>query len=137
MPGAIGTAMEIALFGGAARFFAAARSRDGADAGSQGCKDRVETVHDVILAADHHAIAALESPDAAAGANIDIVDLLRRQFLGAADVVDIVGIAAVDDDVTGIKQRHKAGDRLIDHGGRHHQPDCAGLIELLHKIGER
>ena len=56
-------------------------------------------LHDLRLAADHHAVAALQAPDAAAGADVDVVDALRREFLGAADVVDVVGVAAVDEDV--------------------------------------
>ena len=54
---------------------------------------------DLGLAADHLAEAALQSPYAAAGAGIDVVDALGAQRLGAAEVVDVVGVAAVDQDV--------------------------------------
>ena len=59
---------------------------------------------DVGLAADHLAEAALQSPDAAAGAGIDVVDAPWPQRLGAADVVDVVGVAAVDDDVARLER---------------------------------
>ena len=44
----------------------------------------------VRFAADHHAVAALQAPDAAARAHVHVVDALRGEFLGAADVVDVV-----------------------------------------------
>ncbi len=124
MSGAVRSAMQIALLGRAAGAF----SRPGVRAispmpGRQRGEDRVEMLHHIGLAADHHAIAALQPPDAAAGADIDIVDALGRQFLGAADVVDVVGIAAVDQDVARLEMGQQIGDGLVDHGGRHHQPD--------------
>ena len=59
--------------------------------------------HDRVLAADHVAVAALETPDAAADADIDIVQLLDLQLPRATDVVVIIGIAAVNDDVAGFE----------------------------------
>ena len=59
-------------------------------------------------AADHLAEAALQSPDASAGADIDIVQTLSGQFLSAANVVDVVGVAAVDDDVARLRSGSKA-----------------------------
>ena len=61
--------------------------------------------HRGVGAADHQAIAALEAPDAAAGADIDIAQALRLQPRRLVDGVVIVGIAAVDDDVAGLQQR--------------------------------
>jgi hypothetical protein len=46
--------------------------------------------HDRRLAADHHAVTALQAPHAAARADVDVVNALRRQLLGAPDVVDVV-----------------------------------------------
>ncbi len=77
-------------------------------AGRQRREDRVEVLDHVGLAADHHAVAALQAPDAAAGADVDVVDALRRQLLGAPDVVDVVGVAAVDEDVARLE---KCGSR--------------------------
>ena len=104
---------------------------DIAAARCQGGEDRVEMLHHVGLAADHHAIAALQAPDAAAGADVDIVDALGRQLLGAADVVDVVGVAAVDQDVAALEMGQQIGDGLVDHAGRHHQPDRARLGSFL------
>jgi hypothetical protein len=60
---------------------------------------------DWLFATDHQAVAALESPDAAAGADIDVVDVFLGEFGGAAEVVDVVGVAAVDQNVVGLQQR--------------------------------
>ena len=69
----------------------------------------------VLLAADHHAVAALQAPYAAACAHVHVVDPFGCQFLGAPDVVDVVGIAAVDEDVARIEVRQQVGDGLVHH----------------------
>ena len=75
--------------------------RDVAGARRQRLEDRIEPVDHGLVAADHHAIAALDAPDAAGGADIEIMDAARLQRLAAADVVLPEGVAAVDDDVAG------------------------------------
>ena len=94
-------------------------------------------LHGRRFAADHHAVTALEPPHAAARADVDVVNAFRRQLLGAANVVDVVRIAAVDQDVVLVEQRHEIADARIDDGGRHHQPDRTRLAQLLDEIGER
>ena len=64
-----------------------------------------------VLAADHQAEAALEPQDAAAGADVDVVDALLRERLPRADVVAVVGVAAVDHDVAGLEQLGERVDR--------------------------
>src|SRR6185312_15110147 len=77
-------------------------------------ENRVEMPHRLRLAADHHAIAALKAPDAAAGADIDIVDALGHELLGSPDIVDVIGIAAVDYDVAALEMGQQVGDGLVD-----------------------
>src|SRR5262245_51189828 len=67
---AVLTAVKITMFGRSAEPFAAGRLRDIADTRRQCPEDGIETFDDVVLAADHHAVAALKSPNAAAGANV-------------------------------------------------------------------
>ena len=57
------------------------------------------------------------------------------QLLGAANIIDVIGIAAVDEDVAALEMRQQIGDDIIDHAGRHHQPDGARLRELLDEVG--
>ena len=107
------------------------------DAGSQRGEDRIEVLDHRVFAADHHAVAALQAPHAAARADVDVVDALRRELLGAADVVDVVGIAAVDEDVAGFEMGQEIGDGLVHDRRRHHQPDRPRLGQLLHEVCER
>ena len=92
---------------------------------------------DVVLAADHLAVAALESPDAAAGADVHVVNAFRAEFLGAADVVVVIGIAAVDEDVAGFELGDEIVERGVDDAGGNHEPDGAGLLEFLDEVVER
>ena len=63
-------------------------------------KNGLQILNRCSRAADHQAVAALQTPNAAAGTYIDILNSLGRQFRAAPDVIDVVGIAAVDQDVT-------------------------------------
>ena len=137
MAGAARPAMQIALLGRAAGLFASRRARDVAAARREGGEDRVEMPHHVDLAADHHAIAALQAPDAAAGADVDVVDALGRQLLGPADVVDVIGVAAVDQDVAALQMGQQIGDGFVHHADRHHQPDRARLRQAPRELRQR
>src|SRR5215831_5420321 len=89
MAGAVRTAVQIAVLGSSVHR-AARGAWDVATGRRQGGKDRVEMFDDPSFAADHHAVAAFQPPDTAAGADVDIVDALGRQLLGAANVVDVI-----------------------------------------------
>ena len=110
--GSVRTAMQVALFGGAAQLLASGRARDVAAPGRKRGENGIEVLDHIRFAADHHAIAAFQAPDAAAGANVDVMDFPAREFLGAANVVDVVGVAAVDEDVAGFRWGSKFGDGL-------------------------
>src|SRR5262249_176507 len=70
--GPVGTAMEITLLGCPFGLLASRRARDVASAWGQCREDRIEMINHVRFAADHHAIASLQSPHTAARANVDI-----------------------------------------------------------------
>ena len=96
-------------------------------------EDRLAVLHRRVAAADHQAVAVLQSPDAAARAAVDELDLRLGELAAAADRVVEVGIAAVDDDVAGGQHGSQRGDRLVDRiAGRHHDPDDARRRERLH-----
>ncbi len=94
-------------------------------------------LNDSVFAADHHAIAALQTPHTAAGAYIDVVNLLRRKLLGSANVVNVVGVAAVDKNVFRFEKRCEAGDRFVHHRCRYHQPNNPRFPQLLDEVLER
>src|SRR5438128_5887371 len=68
MPGAAGAGMDVALLDPGIAPIAAASARNVADPGCQRLEDRIEPADHGFFAADHHAIAALDAPDAATGA---------------------------------------------------------------------
>jgi hypothetical protein len=59
-------------------------------------EDRLEARDRLGLAADHQAEAAPEAPDAAARADVEVVDALSRSAAACAEVVVVVRVAAVD-----------------------------------------
>ena len=98
---------------------AAARTVDVASSRREGLEDGVEVVDRFLAAADHHAITAVEAPNAARGADIDEMHALRLEHRGVGDVVLVEGVAAVDDDVARAEQAGELVDgRLGDLSGR-------------------
>src|SRR5665811_1600263 len=81
------TGMDVAAFGTGIAFRAVRRTRNIAQPRSECCEDRVEAIHCLLRAADHHAVAAIYPPDAAGRAAIDVVNALVGQFFGATDIV--------------------------------------------------
>ncbi len=99
-----------------------------------GLEDRVKMLHSGIRPTDHQAVAALQPPNSAAGTDVHVIDSLREQLLRPADVVNVVRVAAVDQNVASLEERHDLGDRRVHHRGRNHQPDRARLRQLADKI---
>src|SRR6516162_5371384 len=132
MAGAMRPAIEIAARGGAP--LAAGGGRDLVFARRKRGEDRVEAFRHGALAADHQTKAALEAEDAAAGADVDIMDAVAAQYRGARDVVLIEGVATIDDDVVAPQQFRELGNRRFGRrAGRHHDPDHARQREPLHE----
>src|SRR5438105_10945637 len=72
-------------------------------------KDWFQPFADVDLSADHQAVAFVQTPDAAARAGIDVVNLLQRQRSSPPDVVVEIRVAAVDD---GVADRYQLSERV-------------------------
>src|SRR5262249_3153628 len=53
------------------------------------------------------------------------------------DIVEVVGVAAVDEDVAGREMGGELGDGRAHGRGRDHQPDRPWRLQLLHEIGGR
>src|SRR5690348_9667075 len=92
MPRAALAAVQIALLGGAANLLTPRGARRGSHARGQRGKEGVEPLDRLLVAANHQAVAALQSPDAAAGADIEIVHPLRLQGSSAPDILTIEGV---------------------------------------------
>ena len=138
--GAGGAAVQVALLGGAGSPLAAGRAVGAASTpGASVAKIGSRRCTTLVLAADHQAVAALEAPDAAAGADVDVVDALApRARCGAGDVVEVVRVAAVDEDVVRLEQRRELRRRVSSTTAAGTISQTArGLVELGDEVGER
>ena len=100
-------------------------------AGSEGFEDGAEALDGLNVAADHHAVALFQAPDAARGADIDEVEALGCGFSVAADGILVVGVASVNEGVAGGEMRLQLGDGLVDGVALgNHDPDGARGFEL-------
>src|SRR5215831_7086346 len=113
------------------------RSRNIARPGRERDKNRIKTVDDVLLAANHHAVSAFEAPDPAARSDVNVMQAAPLERLSTADIVFPEGVAAIDDDIARCEQHAKLVDGAFrDLAGRQHQPDRARLAELAHELFE-
>src|SRR5579862_4304414 len=137
MAGAVRSGMDVTVLGARIAAVTARRARHVAGTRRQRLEDRVESVDDIFRAADHHAVAAFESPDAAAGANVDMMDVALFKSFGAADIVLPECVAAVDNDVAGVQQPSELDDDIFGNfSGRQHDPDNARRTKLPHEFVE-
>src|SRR2546430_3265010 len=94
---------------------------------------------DVMLGADHEAVAVLEAPDATRDAGVHVLHAFGL-YPGAVVERDLpVGVAAVDDDVARVAQTDQLVDRLSRVlAGRDHDPhDPRPLLEAGDKCFPR
>src|SRR5262249_2405361 len=118
------TAVNVAILSGAApNLLTPRRALDIAASRRQGFDDRGEMRDSLVGATNHHAMPALNPPDAPAGTHIHILDALPPQGFGTTDVVFEHGVAPIDDDVTGLQQRTQfVHASFRDLPCRQHQP---------------
>src|SRR4030095_7619677 len=82
-------------------------------------------------------VPALAAPVPAARPDVHVLDTLRLELLRTADVVDVVGIASIDEDVPPREVGQQLADRRVDAPRRDHQPDRSWGLQLLHEIDGR
>src|SRR3954470_7111781 len=130
--------MEVAVFGRAAEIFAARRSRDITSSWSQSFEDWIKSLYRFFRATNHHAVAAVDSPNSAAGADVDVMDALALKLFCAADVIFEVRITAVNDCISRLQiLRNSLNCRLGRSPSGNHGPYCAGRVELGDEIPDR
>ena len=124
-------AVQVALLGRADPALRPVVRRGRLDSGRQRREDRIEPA--ATASASPPIIRQYprsQPPDAAAHADVDVVDAGAAQFGRAPDIVDVVRVAAVDDVSPGCEERASVVDRRVDHAGGHHHPDVARRVEL-------
>src|SRR5215216_2828506 len=65
------------------------------------------------------------------------MNVLRFELLCAADVINVVGISAIDNRVAWLYNFDKLMKNSIDKSRRYHQPDGARRLEFSDEFGER
>src|SRR5207245_4378395 len=86
---------------------------------------------------DHQRIAPLETPYAATGAAVDVVDVLGFEGLGAPDIVFVKGIAAIDDGIAGSEQLSQLFDGFLGYfTGWQHDPCGSRSIQKSGQVLE-
>src|SRR6266699_39225 len=94
-------AVEVALLGRSSNFLTTGSARCRVNAGGQNGEDRVKMLHHSFLTADHQAVTTLQAPDSSTRSNVNIMNTPGFELGSAPDIIVIVGIATVDDDVSG------------------------------------
>src|SRR5208283_5877260 len=123
MAATAGSAVQVAVLGGSANLLPPRRTGDIAASGRDRLKDRVKMLYCSLRSADHHAVAAFESPDASAGSNVQVMNALRRKLFCAANVVNVIRVATINQDVARFEVRNNLGNGLIHYRCRDQQPD--------------
>src|SRR5439155_2539134 len=131
-------AVQVAFLGGAGKLVTSRRALDRAFARRERLEDRIEALHHILLAADHHAVAALEPVHAAARTGVGVVDVLAGERLRTPDVVLEERVTAVDDRVAGLELLAELlHGRFGWPARRHHDPYRARLGEPGDQVAQR
>ena len=85
-------------------------------------------------AADHQAVTLLESEHPATRADIEVVNALAAQPGGSADVVAVVGVAAVDQHIAPGEQWRELTDHRVDDCRGYHDPHDARVRQRFHEF---
>src|SRR6516164_11278215 len=101
--GAVRTTVQISLFRSSTEIFSAGRARDVAHPWRERGEDGIEVMYDFVFTSDHHAVTAVETPNATAGSHIYVMDVLRCKVLRPPNVVDVVRIPSVNEDIAWFK----------------------------------
>ena len=129
--------MQVTLFRRAAALIVPGSEGNISGAGCQRGENWIEILNHVPFAADHHTIAPFQPPYAATGSCIYIMNSFRAQRLRTSNVIDVVGISAINEDIVAFQVRQNNCDRLVHGGCRNHQPHGSRFTELLRELPER
>src|SRR5512133_273492 len=98
---------------------------DVTNAWRNGLQDRIDDLDRFLVTTHHQAVAALQTEDAAAGTDVNVMQALLPKLGGPTYVVAVIRVAAVDDDVALIEQASQLVNDLAREAGGNHHPDGA------------
>src|SRR5262249_15646117 len=110
--------------------------RDVADAWGESGENGIQLLNNIGFAANHHAVSAFQTPDTAAGSDVHIMNAFGGQLPGAAKIINVIRIAAINQDVAASEKRDEVRDSLSDNSCGDHQPDRSRLGEFRNEIVE-
>src|SRR5450759_4990916 len=113
MPSAVWATMQIPLGGRPVRVISSGCGRCGILPRSKCREDGIEMSYDGILSTDHEAVAAFQPKHPAAGPAVDVVQPLVADLFGPPEVIDIVRVAAVDEDVSCVEERRQVVEHFV------------------------
>src|SRR5262245_32300266 len=126
--------MQITLFCRSAHVFPSWRTCNVAGAGGKRRKEWIKVLNRACFAADHQTITAFKAFGAATRTDVHVVNALGAEFFRTPNVIDVIRIAAIDDDVPGVEVSRKIGDCLINGRGRDHEPHDSWRHQLVYKV---
>ena len=102
--------------------------------GGEALENRSGALDLVRGAAGHDAVTVLASPHPAADPDVEVADSPTCEFVGTFTVVDVVGIAPLDDQVSFVEKVVQLvdGGAGLFSGGNHH-PHRAGYFQTFHE----
>src|SRR6266542_5688033 len=132
------TAVEVTVLDRAFNFFTSRSARNISRPGCQSLENRIETANGFLRPANHHAVAAFQTPHAATGADVYVIDAFLAQANRAARIVFVIRVASVDDRIAALNARGQVSYGFFGGtAGGHHNPGRARLTQLVNKIVER
>jgi len=129
MARAMGAAVQVALLGGAGAAFARGRVGGRLRPRREAAENRLQAAEVAGIAADHEAVSPRESPHAAAGADVHVVQSLSRHRFGPPYPVLVVGVTTVDDEIAGFHPRCQRVQQRVHASGGDHDPDAARRLQ--------
>src|SRR5438270_7527199 len=138
MPGTGRTAVNITLFRCASQLLPSGCTCNVATTGSKSFENWIELLDHFFWPADHHAVAALQAPNAPAGADVNIMNSLFAEHLRTTNVVFEIRVTAVYENVAGFHfLRNRLRGRFGGAARGNHEPRDTRRAELRAEVFER
>src|SRR5262245_20047152 len=114
--------MKVTVLRGASSVFAIRSFREAAFTRGQRTKNRIQVLNRRIRSSDHQAEPALQSPDSAACANVQVMNAAALQIAGSSNIVNVIRVSPIDEDIVRLELWRNFGNRVIHDRRRNHEP---------------
>src|SRR5260370_228569 len=111
-------AMQIAFFGSSRNFLPPRWLRHVAASRRERFEDRIEMSDNLPFATNHLPRPALQGPYSTARATVHVLQTFGGKFVGAANIIDVIRISAIDHNVAGVELSSPFLQRVVHHRRR-------------------